>query len=190
MKKNLIFSCILATLCSFFYFKALSLPMWSFKLQAPQYPQGLVLNVHLTGATGDVFEIDIINHYIGMQKLGEAAKDERMLAPYVLIALAICVFLAAIVKSKKRAFVFALPVVVFPVAFVTIFYMWLYKFGHDLNPTAPVKLVAFTPTILGEGIIGQFTTVAFPAMGFYLSCLCSVIVIIIIKIKNIKLIKK
>ena len=152
------------------------LPMWSFQLQAPQYPQGLTLEVYMTGAQGDVTEIDIINHYIGMQKLESAAQNERALAPYVLAILSIFSAVIAIKPQHKLSKLLYLPLLGFPVAFVSIFYIWLYRFGHDLNPTAPVKLTPFTPTILGTGIIGQFKTFALPGMGFYLACFSALIV--------------
>src|SRR5262245_49524051 len=52
---------------------AYSKAWWSFILYAPQYPSGLRLTVTLTGVTGDVREIDTLNHYIGMASLAKAA---------------------------------------------------------------------------------------------------------------------
>lgn len=150
-------------------------PMWSFQFLAPQYPDGLELQVYMTGAQGDVTEIDIINHYIGMQKLEDAAKNERALAPYVLIFLSLLTVIVAIKPRHKLSKILYLPIMGFPIAFVLIFYLWLYRFGHELNPAAPVKLIPFTPTILGTGIIGQFRTFALPGIGFYLACFSAIL---------------
>ena len=157
----------------------LSYPMWNFKFKAPQYPDGLELQVYMTGTKGDVFEIDIINHYIGMQKLELAAQNERAIAPYVIALLAIFSLLLAILPKNKFARFLSLANIGFPIAFVAVFYLWLYKFGHDLNPAAPVDLAPFTPTILGTGIIGQFTTFAYPGPGFYLALIPAVISLVI-----------
>ena len=35
-------------------------------MRAPQYPRGLRLYAYGTGLAGDVHEINILNHYIGM----------------------------------------------------------------------------------------------------------------------------
>src|SRR5262245_55551476 len=53
------------------------LPYWKMTLLAPQYPDGLRVQAHLDRLTGDVREIDGLNHYIGMRPLGEAAAFER-----------------------------------------------------------------------------------------------------------------
>lgn len=159
-------------------------PMWNFKFKAPQYPMGLELDIFMTGAKGDVAEIDIINHYIGMQKLEDAAKNEKAMAPFVLMALSALSLALGLFPRKKILHIFSLAMLGFPLAFVTIFQLWLYKFGHDLNPAAPVRLTPFTPVILGEGIIGQFTTYAVPGNGFYLSCFAAVCVIVTVFISR------
>lgn len=166
---------IVGALC---YLLIYSRPMWNFKFIAPQYPDGLEIQIFMTGAQGDVFEIDIINHYIGMQKLELAAVNEKAMAPYVLLFLSCLSILIGLFPKKKLSRFLALPIIGFPLAFTGIFYLWLYKFGHDLNPAAPVRLTPFTPTILGEGIIGQFQTFATPSLGFYLACLPGILAII------------
>src|SRR5262245_49619570 len=45
-------------------------PYWNMKLNAPQYPRGLSLVVYPDHVAGDVEEIDGLNHYIGMRKIG------------------------------------------------------------------------------------------------------------------------
>ena len=55
---------------------------WKLTLYAPQYPHGLRLTISLTGMGGDVHEIDMLNHYIGMGHLAEAAQFERHYAAW------------------------------------------------------------------------------------------------------------
>ena len=50
---------------------------WSLTLHARQYPDGLQVTVFTHQVTGDVSEVDGLNHYIGMMPLAEAAKLER-----------------------------------------------------------------------------------------------------------------
>lgn len=171
---------LLSVICVICYGLVYTRPMWNFKFKAPQYPMGLELDIFMTGASGDVTEIDIINHYIGMQKLEDAAKNEKAMAPFVLIGLSVISLALGLFPRKKLLHLLSLAMLGFPLAFVGIFQLWLYKFGHDLNPAAPVKLTPFTPVILGEGIIGQFTTYAVPGNGFYLSCFAALCVTVII----------
>ena len=65
------------------------LPYWNFKLVAPQYPKGLFMTIFLSGVGGAVDEVDIINHYIGMHKLTEAAPIERAIGGYAVAAIAL-----------------------------------------------------------------------------------------------------
>ena len=56
------------------------LPYWQMTLEAPQYPKGLSVQAYIYKLTGDVGEIDGLNHYIGMRPLAEAAQLERSLS--------------------------------------------------------------------------------------------------------------
>src|SRR5271165_6673648 len=64
---------------------------WKLTLYAPQYPHGLRLTISLTGMGGDVHEIDMLNHYIGMGHLAEAAQFERHYAAWGVAGVAIVV---------------------------------------------------------------------------------------------------
>src|SRR3990167_3046799 len=71
-------------------------PWWRLWLFAPQYPKGLEISISLTGVAGDVRELNILNHYIGMKGLDLAAVTERRFAAQgvgLVALLAICVTL-------------------------------------------------------------------------------------------------
>lgn len=144
-------------------------PWWSFKLYAPQYPKGLGLVISLTGMGGDVHEIDLLNHYIGMAHLADAAPLERRLAGWGVAAICVVTLAIFAVAGKKLNKLVAIPAISFPVVFIADSFAWLYYFGHNLNPKAPIKLGAFTPQMFGNGQIGQFGTFAAPALGFWLA---------------------
>jgi copper chaperone NosL len=152
-----------------FFAASFFVPWWTFALYAPQYPKGLTLVISLTGMGGDVSEIDLLNHYIGMKHLAGAAPVERHLAGYgvALIAVLTLVMLAA--SGKKLNKLVALPAIGFPVGFLADSFYWLYTFGHQLDPKAPLRIGAFTPEMFGNGQIGQFETFASPAVGFWLA---------------------
>ena len=144
-------------------------PWWTFTLFAPQYPEGLKLIISLTGVTGDVSEINIINHYIGMGHLDDAAQFERAWGGWMVGALGVAVVVGALALGKRLNWVGALAALGLPVGFCLDTMYWLYRFGHDLDPKAPIHLAAFTPTLFGEGKVGQFTTIATPGLGFWLA---------------------
>ena len=48
---------------------SLFVPLWRIELDAPQYPEGLVLQLHANKIAGEVDIINGLNHYIGMATL-------------------------------------------------------------------------------------------------------------------------
>lgn len=151
-------------------------PWWNFLLVAPQYPKGLTLVVSLTGITGDTDEIDIINHYIGMSHITEGAPLERAFGGYAVGLLVVMVIVGILAAGRKIGWVSVLMGLGFPIGFIADTMYWLYTFGHDLDPKAPVHIKPFTPALFGEGKVGQFHTTATPAEGFGLALLGVVLV--------------
>lgn len=144
-------------------------PWWQFYLFAPQYPDGLVLDISLTGLGGDAREINMLNHYIGMKGLDEAAALERHLAVYGVALVALVTTALSFVVGRSWNWLMAMPGLLFPLGFVLDSMWWLYHFGHTLDPRAPLRVPMFTPQFLGWGKIGQFETYAIPLSGFWLS---------------------
>jgi nitrous oxidase accessory protein len=147
---------------------------WEMKLLAPQYPKGLHLAGYPDRIDGDVKEIDGLNHYIGMRPLGEAAVVERQYGIPVIRLLAGLLVLTAVYPSRWTALLLV-PVFVFPAGFLGDLYYWLRHFGLNLDPDAPLNrsIKPFVPTILGEGKVGQFKTVAWAGPGLKLALAAS-----------------
>ena len=144
-------------------------PYWQVTLLAPQYPDGLTVEIFLDHLTGDVREIDGLNHYIGMAPLGEAAQLERSIAAWAIGGLSLFVVAAALIRHRIVMLGATLASVAFPLAFMADSFYWLYTFGNNLDPRAPINLDPFTPTLLGAGKVGQFETFAGPQLGFWLA---------------------
>jgi hypothetical protein len=142
---------------------------WSFTLYAPQYPHGLHLTISLTGMGGDVREIDMLNHYIGMGRLADAAKHERELAGWGVGLVGLMVVAFTLLAGKKAGKAMVIPGTAFPLVFLADAFYWLHTFGHHLDPRAPLHIPPFTPELLGNGKIGQFMTFAVPGPGFWMA---------------------
>lgn len=157
---------------------SLFLPYWHMELQAPQYPDGLHMTAYLNALTGDVAEIDGLNHYIGMRSLYEAAEIERTVGVFVMIAFIIMLELAAYIHTRWAALLVA-PVVFFPAVFLLDLHLWMRHFGLNLDPHAPLSSAVepFVPTALGKGGIGQFVTIASPGLGLILATVASFVLI-------------
>lgn len=154
------------------------LPYWHMELQAPQYPDGLHMTAYMNSLTGDVAEIDGLNHYIGMRSLFEAAEFERTVGVFIMIVFVVMLELAAYIHTRWAALLVA-PVVFFPVVFLVDLHLWMRHFGLNLDPEAPLSnaVKPFVPTALGKGGIGQFVTIATPGVGLILAAVASVVLV-------------
>lgn len=155
------------------------LPYWNMTLHAPQYPEGLHVQAYVNHLTGDVAEIDGLNHYIGMRPLNEAAQLERSLSVYMIIALVLFMEAAGYLHTVWAALL-ALPAILFPPFFLLDLYYWLNTFGQNLDPSAPLSnaIKPFTPPVLGVGKIGQFETIARPGPGLLLATGASLVTLV------------
>lgn len=158
---------------------SLFLPYWHMELHAPQYPENLHLSAHLNYLSGDVAEIDGLNHYIGMRPLNEAARFERATGVFALIGLAVLLELAAWIHSRW-AVLLVLPVILFPAVFLLDLHLWMSHFGQNLDPEAPLSSAVdpFVPPILGTGLVGQFKTVASPGIGLIMASVASCLLVL------------
>lgn len=170
---------ILLSLARVMLLLSIFLPYWHMELVAPQYPDGLYLTAYVNTLQGDVKEINGLNHYIGMKPLEDAAKFEKGIAVWAVVAMFLLVEGAMFVHSRW-AVLLAVPAILFPAGFLVDLHYWMKKFGQGLDPGAPLSasVKPFTPTILGEGGIGQFKTIAEMGWGMYLAIACSMVTII------------
>jgi len=150
---------------------SLQQPWWGMMMFAPQYPQGLMTITSLYGITGDVGEIDELNHYIGMMRLNDAAKFERAVAPYVIWGSAALALGAVLFRSRWSAWLLRVPLISFPLFFLADVKFWLWYAGNHLDPKAALSasIKSFTPVLLGEGKVAQFRTLAWVEPGFWLA---------------------
>ncbi|MCI0393761.1 MAG: cytochrome C [Chloroflexi bacterium] len=153
-------------------------PYWRMKLLAPQYPGGLEVQVYVNRMIGDVREIDGLNHYIGMRPLAEAAQLERSLSIFAVGVLSLLI-LSAIFVHTRWAAALALPALLYPAIFLGDMYYWMRNFGLNLDPHAALSgaIEPFVPPILGEGLVGQFKTIASMDSGLYLAVLASILIL-------------
>jgi hypothetical protein len=143
------------------------LPLWNLTMFAPQYGDGLRLDIYsyrLEGGNGgqDLKEINLLNHYIGMRALEANDFTEFKWMPFVLGAIAL-VFLRAVVMGRVRDLVDSVMVFLY----FGLFSLWsfaykLYSYGHHLEAGAPVKVDPFMPPLLGGQQIANFEVYSYP----------------------------
>jgi copper chaperone NosL len=154
-------------------------PIWRIELNAPQYPEGLALQIHADGIKGDVEIINGLNHYIGMKTLHNKDFFEFTALPYLIGAFAGLFILAAVV-NKKSALIFGLSsFVVFGIVAMVDFWRWEYNYGHDLNPDAAIKVpgMAYQPPLIGYKQLLNFGAYSIPDIGGWLFIAIGIIVL-------------
>jgi len=151
---------------------AASMPIWAVSLEAPNYPkeafpQGIPVFFHFDGFSGEVHEMNTINHYVGMDPMWVGGHFEREIGIYALLLLSL--FMIYFIAYNKKIFTLAMLIPVsLPVLFIADYSYWLYWFGHNLHDWGAFKIKPFMPTVFGDGKIAQFTTHSYPTIGFYL----------------------
>lgn len=157
---------------------------WELKLVAPQFPGGLFIQstsyeIQDSPKTpfNDIREVDGLNHYIGMMSLGDAAQLEMSIAIPAIIVFSILGILAVMWK-KRWSPLLAIPIVLFPFVYLADLTYWLWYAGHNLDPMAAITLAPFTPQVLGEGKIAQFSTIAVFQPGWYVAAAAAVVCLI------------
>lgn len=145
-------------------------PLWRISMKAAQYPQGLSMDIwsyKLVGGNDgrDIQEINVLNHYIGMQTITRAELRDLDWIPFALGAIALLALRAAALgKVRTMIDLSVITAYVSLVAFGRFVWM-LYRFGHDLDPKAPVDVAPFMPVVVGTKQIANFTTHSMPHIG-------------------------
>ncbi len=147
------------------------LPIWQITLEAPQYPEGIGMLIHIDNVTGvkpnDLQNINGLNHYIGMKEIVPETIPELEYMPWIIGFLIITGLLGAL--SGKKYFLYSWVGLFFVIAIVGLvdFFLWEYDYGHDLNPQAAIKIpgMSFQPPLIGSKKLLNFTAHSWPALG-------------------------
>lgn len=160
-------------------------PLWNIRLEAPQYPDPLGMNIYIAGIQGeeefDIQNIDGINHYIGMKKIPSPAEMwEFNVFPMVIggmaalgVLLGVLGFFKVIGPNWFLAWLILMGVL--GVLGMMDFNNWLTDYGTDLDPKAIMKLtdpegnpLNYKPPLFGSQKILNFTAHSYPRTGAYL----------------------
>lgn len=148
------------------------LPVWSVTLAAPQYPEGLGMQIWLNTITGlkpnDLDNINNLNHYIGMKRIIPDSIPELRLMPIVVGVLVALALLAALTRQRKLAVVFLIAFALLAIVGLADFYRWEYDYGHNLDlENAIIKIpgMSYQPPLIGTRQLLNFTASSWPAAG-------------------------
>ncbi len=172
------------------------IPIWHIELIAPQYPAGLDMYIWINKITGtDEFtlqNINILNHYIGMQAIFPDSFKELEIMPLVVVFFIVTGIIAVLTNNKKVAMAWLGILIIGGTIGLGDFYLWQQEFGNNLDPAAPIKVegMSYSPPFLGEKTLLNIKATSYPHLGgifFGIALLLAVVALCYDKIGNISL---
>ncbi len=147
-----------------------TLPLWRISLVAPQYAEGLTLEMYayqiVAGNDGqDLAEINTLNHYIGMKSIEQADFLEMRVLPFAIGVFALLALRAVVVGNVMSLVDLSVLFMYFGVFSLGSFVYRLYSYGHHLDPAAPMTIEPFMPVVIGSQQIANFVQTSMPLAG-------------------------
>lgn len=170
-KQNKIWMSVAALMLVAIYF----IPIWSISLNAPQYPEGIGMNISVNNIEGkaeyDLQNINGLNHYIGMKKIEPDSIAELKVMPYLFAFMIVTGLAVAFWGNRKWVLIWLGTFMLLALAGLVDFYLWEYDYGHDLNPNAAIKIpgMSYQPPLLGTKQLLNMRTTSLPHIGFYVA---------------------
>ncbi len=167
MKKLSTSTRILTGLAALLMVSAYFTPLWQISLWAPQYPEGLNMKIWIDHLSGDVAIINGVNHYIGMKHIGEEMFPEFTYLIYVFGGIIGFGILAAGIGKSWGLYSFFGLIGLLGIGVLVDMYLWGYDYGHNLDPTAAIKVpgMAYQPPLLGYKELLNFLAYSGPDTG-------------------------
>lgn len=164
MQKLSILSRILVAFAASALVAVFFLPAWRIDLFAPQYPEGLTMQIWVNGLSGDVDVINGLNHYIGMKHISVDMFPEFTFLPYVVGFFMLLGITIAVSGSRKLLFGYLVLSAIGAALAMFDFYQWGYDYGHDLDPKAPIQVpgLSYQPPLFGHKRLLNFDAYSFP----------------------------
>ena len=141
------------------------LPIWQMRLHAPQYPEGLTLTIYSNTIRGDLDKINSLNHYVGMHPITPEDFAEFRYLPQLLTGFGFLALLAALLNRRWLAGLGWVLFTAFAVYMFRDYVLWLYHYGHDLDPRAAIRLESFMPPVIGYSKMANFRVLSLPDPG-------------------------
>jgi uncharacterized membrane protein len=122
----------------------------------------------ITGdSPGTLQNINILNHYVGMKHIEPDSIPELTYFPWVVGALGLLGLIAAFVNKSGLYLAWAVVFLVLAALGIYDFYLWEYDYGHNLSPTAPIKVpgMSYQPPLFGSKMLLNFNAISYPGTG-------------------------
>ena len=147
---------------------AATLPIWQMRFLAPQYPAGLDVKAYGDSVVGDLSEITVLSHYIGMPRFDATGMPEMRLWPFVILLAVLGVIVATAVDRAWWRRLACTGLWLIPVGALADVQFRLWQMGHNLDGSAPLIIDSFTPLVVGPTVVMNFTMWGIPGSALAL----------------------
>ncbi len=147
---------------------AATLPIWQMRFLAPQYPAGLDIKAYGNSVSGDLSEITVLSHYIGMPRFDATGMPEMTLWPFVILLAVLGVIIATAADRAWWRRLACTGLWLIPVGALADVQFRLWQMGHNLDGSAPMTIDSFTPLVVGPTVVMNFTMWGIPGSALAL----------------------
>ncbi len=147
-------------------------PVWSVRLLAPQYPEGIGMYIRLHTVEGmkehDLDNINSLNHYIGMKPIVADAIPELKYMPWIVAVLIGTGVGVAAFGRRRLLLAWCGTFALLAAAGLYDFWRWSYDYGHNLDLENAIIIVpdmSYQPPLIGTKQLLNFTATSLPAAG-------------------------
>ena len=147
-------------------------PVWSVRLAAPQYPEGLGMYIKLHTIEGvsehDLDNINTVNHYIGMKTIEPDAIPELKYMPWIVAGLIVSGLTVAALGRRRLLVAWLASFALLGAAGLYDFWRWSYDYGHNLDLEKAVIVIpgmSYQPPLIGTKVLLNFTATSLPSAG-------------------------
>ena len=118
----------------------------------------------------DLQNINLLNHYIGMEPIIEASIPEFRYTPYILGFTIAGAMVAFFYPRRIMAYLGLINLVLIGAAGLYDFWRWEYNYGHRLDPDAPISIpgMSYQPPLLGCKNLLNITACSYPHIGGFI----------------------
>lgn len=147
-------------------------PVWTVRLVAPQYPEGMGMYIRLHTIEGvtehDLDNINTVNHYIGMKTIEPDAIPELQYMPWIVAGLIAAGIAVAALGRRRLLVAWLASFALLGAAGLYDFWRWSYDYGHNLDLEKAVIVIpdmSYQPPLIGTKQLLNFTATSLPAAG-------------------------
>lgn len=182
MKKITPLSRIIIAVAALIMVAVYFVPFWQILMWAPQYPEGLTMKIWINKLSGDVEIINGLNHYIGMKHIKVEMFPEFKIMPFLIATIIGFGLFASIIGNRFMLFAFLVILMLTGVAGLYDFYQWGYDYGHNLDPSAPIKVpdMSYQPPVIGSKKLLNFLAYSGPDTGGWIMLSSGILLILAI----------